>query len=160
MLTALRSRPFFLGSSNVIIHRRIHSQVIFERRHDEPLTASNYGRDCGKQRKCGSCGSGPGSGAMTHERWQEIKGLFEAVQSRHPSERSAFLDRACAGDNALRAEIESLLAHQEKAERFLETPAANAMTSRAVEDHSLEIPSRHLGHFEIISLLGAGGMGR
>ncbi len=47
---------------------------------------------------------------MTAERWQEVKRVLEAALDRAPPEQPAFLDRACAGDPALRAEVASLLA--------------------------------------------------
>jgi len=47
--------------------------------------------------------------------------LAEAM-SRAATERPAFLDQACAGDGALRAEVESLLGGLESAESFLQRP--------------------------------------
>ncbi len=58
---------------------------------------------------------------MTPERWQQIEHLYHAALERPPAERAAFLDAACAGDEALRREIESLLAFDEQAENFIET---------------------------------------
>ena len=57
---------------------------------------------------------------MTPERWQEVKALFEACGRQAPAERSAFLDIACARDQSLRDEVESLLAEAEQAGGFLE----------------------------------------
>ena len=47
---------------------------------------------------------------MKPERWQRIEQLFHAALDREPSERAAFLDYECAGDESMRREIESLLA--------------------------------------------------
>ena len=47
---------------------------------------------------------------MQVKRWQEIDRLFDAVLEREPSERVSFLADACAGDDDLRREVESLLA--------------------------------------------------
>ncbi|HEX9735565.1 MAG TPA: serine/threonine-protein kinase [Thermoanaerobaculia bacterium] len=51
---------------------------------------------------------------MTPERWQQVKDVFAEAAGRAPEERSGFLDRACAGDGELRAEVESLLASEER----------------------------------------------
>jgi len=47
---------------------------------------------------------------MTPERWQQVKELFRSALEQTVEERSAYLERACAGDDDLRAEVESLLA--------------------------------------------------
>ena len=47
---------------------------------------------------------------MTPERWQRVSELYEAVLDRPAEERGAFLAELCAGDTALRGEVESLLA--------------------------------------------------
>jgi eukaryotic-like serine/threonine-protein kinase len=46
---------------------------------------------------------------MTPERWQQVEKLYHAVLEREPSQRAAFLQRACAGNEELRQEVESLL---------------------------------------------------
>ena len=57
------------------------------------------------------------------ERWRVVKDLFDATLARLPEERARFLERACVGDEALRNEVESLLASDEEAKSFMETPA-------------------------------------
>ncbi len=47
----------------------------------------------------------------TPKRWQEIDRIFAEALEREPGARSEFLDEACAGDKQLRAEVESLIAH-------------------------------------------------
>lgn len=46
---------------------------------------------------------------MTPEQWQKVKEAFEAALECEPSERSAFLGQACAEDESVRGEVESLL---------------------------------------------------
>ena len=60
---------------------------------------------------------------MTPERWQQISQLYHAALTRPVDQRAAFLADACADDEALRQEIESLLAHERTAEGFLGPPA-------------------------------------
>ena len=59
----------------------------------------------------------------------EIERLYHEARERDSSERSAFLDRACAGDESLRAEVESLLVWREQASGFLEVSEPGAATS-------------------------------
>src|SRR5262245_4164375 len=60
---------------------------------------------------------------MTPERWAIVERLYHAALGRHEAERGPFLAEACAGDHALRREVESLLEHDGGA-AFLSTPAA------------------------------------
>ncbi len=47
---------------------------------------------------------------MTPERWQKIHVVFDAALQQEPASREAYLDAACAGDPAMRAEVADLLA--------------------------------------------------
>ena len=60
---------------------------------------------------------------MPAERSEQVEQLYHAARERDPRERAAFLDEACAGDHALRREVESLLAQDDGVQSFLETPA-------------------------------------
>jgi serine/threonine-protein kinase len=57
------------------------------------------------------------------DRWRQVEDLYHRAIERENSERSAFLAEACAGDEALRREVESLLGYQEQAEPLLQKPA-------------------------------------
>ena len=59
---------------------------------------------------------------MNPERWRQIDQLLEAALERGPEDRAAFLADACAGDEPLRLEVESLLRSDEAAESFIEEP--------------------------------------
>ena len=43
------------------------------------------------------------------DRWQKIEELYHSAREKEESQRVAFLNEACAGDEALRQEIESLV---------------------------------------------------
>jgi hypothetical protein len=59
--------------------------------------------------------SNSGRRVMMRERWEKVAELFEGAVSRSPEERAAFLDEACASDESLRREVETLLAsHQDE----------------------------------------------
>jgi hypothetical protein len=83
--------------------------------------------------------------------WPRVKGVFQAALDRPPEARAAFLDGACAGDAALRAEVESLLGAQLEAGAFLSRPAALPDVT-SIEGH-------RIGPYLILGRIGHGGMG-
>src|SRR5215831_18885446 len=96
---------------------------------------------------------------MKPERWKQVDELLEAALERPEPERAAFLDQACAGDEELRLEVESLLISDARPEALIESPLA-----RVAADLFTDIPPKPgkgalIEHFEIISRIGAGGMG-
>ena len=70
---------------------------------------------------------------MTRARWAQVTALFQEALERDGAARAAYLDAACAGDGALRAEVESLLAAHQAAGRFAEGSPFEALTPSAVE---------------------------
>ncbi|HZS07752.1 MAG TPA: protein kinase [Blastocatellia bacterium] len=96
---------------------------------------------------------------MKPERWQQLDQLLEAALERPPAERAAFLAEACAGDETLRQEVESLLRSDEAAESFIETPATALAGEVLAAQQARSLVGQQLGHYQILSQLGAGGMG-
>ena len=89
---------------------------------------------------------------------QRLKEVFAGARALPVSDRQAYLSAACAGNEALRQEVESLLASDERAKSFLESPAVvwgDAIPRAA----PLMIEGRRLAAYEVQALLGAGGMG-
>jgi serine/threonine protein kinase len=95
---------------------------------------------------------------MSPERHQQIVQLYHDALALEPSLRAAFFDRSCAGDMALRREVESLLAVRAEAGSFLGAPALEVAAEGLAEEQAGE-HGRRLGHYRLLSLLGAGGMG-
>ena len=97
---------------------------------------------------------------MTSERFEQIAQLYGAALELAPEERASFIDSACGADEELRREVESLLEAHEEAGDFITTPAfgmaAELFSDR--ETPSLS-PGRCISHYQILSLLGTGGMG-
>src|SRR5208337_3076697 len=87
---------------------------------------------------------------MTPERWQQIREVLEKALELTPSQRAVFLDGACMSDQALRQEVETLLAASDEVRSsFLQSSPVR-----------VTLPSgTKLGEYEVRSLLGSGGMG-
>ena len=64
-------------------------------------------------------------GAATADRLQQVSAIYHAALARDTGDRDAFLREACAGDDALRREVESLLGYEGAAAPLMETPAAD-----------------------------------
>src|SRR5207248_3469701 len=96
---------------------------------------------------------------MTPERWEQVGKLYQAALALPPYERDTFLDDACGDDTAMRREVESLLAAEDVAGSFLAAGAMKDAAKMLVEDKSLSLDGKELGHYQVLSLLGSGGMG-
>jgi len=96
---------------------------------------------------------------MKAERWQKIDELFHAALAREGEERAACLDEACAGDKWLRREVESLIAAHEREGSFIDSPAFVVAPEPTPEDQAESMVGQQVGRYEVLSLLGRGGMG-
>ena len=94
---------------------------------------------------------------MDPERWQRIKEVLHSALERPPQERASFLTDACAGDSALRLEVDTLIASHERAAGFIESPAFELMAESLDETQSMV--GSELGPYRVTGRLGAGGMG-
>ena len=91
------------------------------------------------------------------QRWQRVKEIFEGALERHGAERETFLDRECGEQTDVREEVESLLRSYEVAGSFMESPAV-AHAADTFADQKLT-PGQRVKHYQIVNLLGEGGMG-
>ena len=100
---------------------------------------------------------------MMPARWRQVQELFEAAVEMEPDRRKQFLEAACANDQELLREVESLLAADQQAGRFLEVPALE-MAARSIDTEPSSTAGQlaggeQLGPYRIIASLAAGGMG-
>jgi serine/threonine protein kinase len=86
------------------------------------------------------------------DRWSTIERLYHEALARPAEDRAAFLSEACRGDDALRHDVESLVAHDGDA-AFLSTPASPSGVGRAL------LIGQRLGSYIVSARLGEGGMG-
>src|SRR5262245_55317564 len=105
---------------------------------------------------------------MERDRWEQIERLYHAALERGTDAREAFLDEACAGDEALRSEVAGLLACDVPSDSFIRSPAIE-IAARALADEPLIeasnepmgnlIAGSQIGAYQLLSPLGRGGMG-
>jgi len=85
--------------------------------------------------------------------WQRVKAVAADALDLDAAARLAYVDRACANDTILRAEVLSLLASADAAAGLFETPGGNAASA------SLYAHGGRIGAYRIVRELGSGGMG-
>ena len=95
---------------------------------------------------------------MTPERFKEVGRIYHEAVELDAAQRLQYLAEACVGDDALRAEVEALLSYDNDT-AFLDRPALELATQILDERQARALAGRRLGHCELLSLLGKGGMG-
>ncbi len=99
--------------------------------------------------------------------WKRLDALLQQALDLPPAQRDQWLRETCAGEEGLRARLEELLRLAEGEEDGLrpggalalpEDPAAS-LPAEGGDEASLP-PGHRLGRYEILKLLGSGGMGR
>jgi eukaryotic-like serine/threonine-protein kinase len=96
---------------------------------------------------------------MNPERWQMIDQLYQAALDQAADQRPAFVSQACAGDDELQYEVESLLGAHDEAGSFIAEPALISTARLLARDQAASLVGTTLSHYRIESFLGAGGMG-
>jgi serine/threonine protein kinase len=97
-------------------------------------------------------------GKSVENNWQRVRAIFDDARQIPLEDRAAFLRAECGGDEALHREVESLLESLDSADLFLETPAVVEVAENSLSDQRLSRGDMLL-HYEILDLLGSGGMG-
>jgi eukaryotic-like serine/threonine-protein kinase len=103
------------------------------------------------------------------ELWHRVEDLYHRAMELDESRRSEFLEDSCGDDQALRREVESLLAHEKAAEHFIESPALEVMGKLVAQEPGItvsEFPDsgttkcgpKRVGAYRIIREIGRGGM--
>src|SRR4051812_10545330 len=98
------------------------------------------------------------AGAPTVTVMNERSIFIEALDIANPSERAAYLERACGNDAALRRRVERLLHTHGQAGGFMNAPAAERV-GLSDERHVLESPGTVIGPYKLMEQIGEGGFG-
>jgi serine/threonine protein kinase len=93
------------------------------------------------------------------ERWRRIQDLCHAALERDAPQRDGFLAAACEGDDDLRREVESFLAHAGRVDEFLGASTMQAVAHVMVDDRRASLIGRQVGVYRVTAYIGAGGMG-
>jgi non-specific serine/threonine protein kinase/serine/threonine-protein kinase len=96
--------------------------------------------------------SGPAS-------WADAKRVFEAAIDLPEAQRAAFVESACAGNAALRDEVQSLLSWHQGSTGFLETPASKVASLPADPPPIANLIGESVGAWRLVDVVGSGGMG-
>src|SRR5262245_9591691 len=81
---------------------------------------------------------------MTTERWRQIERLFHAALNCDANRRAEFLASACAGDDELLREVNSLLVARDKAKGVMAENAFQAYARKIAADNAEYTPSEAL----------------
>jgi Tol biopolymer transport system component len=95
---------------------------------------------------------------MAPDRWAQVERLYHAALTRPLQERAAFLAEACAGDEELRREVDSLLAQAASGD-FLAEPAIEVAAQMTSTPGATVLTGQRIAAYELRALLGVGGMG-
>src|SRR6266478_5047346 len=101
---------------------------------------------------------------MERKRWGQVEQIFHAALQVEESRRGELVRQSCAGDEDLRYEVESLLAHHQNAGDFIETPAFEAEASAAgvhaispAAEPRPDLKGALVAHYRILDEIGIGG---
>ena len=94
------------------------------------------------------------------ERWRQVEAVLDAVLASPPEDRPRILSEHCAGDDALRREVEALVQHEQRAESFLEKPPSTIAAALIAERGARRHNGQRIGAYRLLHEIGAGGMSR
>ena len=96
---------------------------------------------------------------MTPERYKQVGQIYLAALELESNQRAAYLGEACAGDEDLQREVESLLEYQARSGGLIDQPLLENAARAMADAPTTELIGQNFGHYRILSLLGHGGMG-
>src|SRR5262249_56130082 len=94
---------------------------------------------------------------MTEQHQPEKSIFLAAIEISSTAERTAFLEKACAGSPSLRGEVEAPFQAPDRPHPLLDAPVAGAPTMD--EPQPSERPGGAFGPYQLLEQLGEGGFG-
>ena len=110
--------------------------------------------------KVGRSGARVTSVVAHHDRFHRVDTIFDAALDLPPDEQTAFIDRECGGDAALRAEVLELVRAYHRSDSVLESPAARSPRRCSTPRRRSPAGARAHRPFRVVREIGRGGMGR
>ena len=96
---------------------------------------------------------------MDPDRWRQVDLLLEEALELPQGQRSSFLDHVCAGDFGLRRDVDALLEAHDRSDRFWNESALEMRAKQVAVDEPATLIGRTLDHYQVLALIGVGGMG-
>ncbi len=97
------------------------------------------------------------------ERFQRLREIFMQACELPSAERDRFLSDTCGDDNALRQEIERLLAHDARESNVVDAAVqgqvADELAADLAADPEPELTPERIGSYRVVRVVGRGGMG-
>jgi serine/threonine protein kinase len=94
---------------------------------------------------------------MQQREWERVKEVFTAALEQPVALRAHFLAESCGDDEALRGEVESLLAAHEEPKNLLEKHTIQLAAQLQADQHKYD--GKRFGAYRILHEIGRGGMG-
>jgi serine/threonine protein kinase/Tol biopolymer transport system component len=95
---------------------------------------------------------------LNAEQWKEIERLYHASIELEPARRAQFLANACPHDE-IRRKVELLLAHRDDPASFINRPGLEVAAEMITHNESDSLVGRTIDQYQVLDLIGAGGMG-
>ncbi len=96
---------------------------------------------------------------MTPERWQRLKPLYNAALDLSQGDRDDFVERTCAAEPELAAELRALIAADVDSDHAFASPLGDLLQSLAAPPATLPTGTLLAGRFRLVRHIGSGGMG-
>ena len=94
------------------------------------------------------------------DRWRQVEEIFQLALELEPTARIGYVKQACDDDDELRCDTLSLLSAYEEAGEFIEESAISKHGSALFGDETFDLTAKLVGHYRVLQLISAGGMGR
>lgn len=94
-----------------------------------------------------------------HEGIDQLEELFHRALNLEAEARARFIAELRSSDPHLGAEVESLIAAHTESSNVIDAPAYEAAASLIVNARTTDITGSSINHYQVLKLLGRGGMG-